>query len=190
MIIVPAKCIQECIPVGRVTLTAVADREGSLLWWGWGYGVSVLAGAGSLFRGRCICDRDRVPTFPDWQNSLTFPWLFQYLFPFFQYSFNVLSFKLKTWSILSNNTQLIWISLKISNNIYLKISHFSSILFHFPWLFQSVQNSLTFPWLENTFPHFSRFSSPSGNPERATPPPPCGQNDRTLWKHYLPLRGW
>ena len=25
---------------------------------------------------------NRVPTFPDWQNSLTFPWLFQYFFPF------------------------------------------------------------------------------------------------------------
>ena len=24
----------------------------------------------------------RVPTFPDWQNSLTFPWLFQYFFHF------------------------------------------------------------------------------------------------------------
>ena len=33
----------------------------------------------------------------------------------------------------------------------------------FPRLFQSVQNSLTFPWLENALP-FSRFSSPSGNP--------------------------
>ena len=37
-------------------------------------------------------NNDRVPTFLDWQNSLTFPWLFQYFLPFFQYFFNVLSF--------------------------------------------------------------------------------------------------
>ena len=29
----------------------------------------------------------------------------------------------------------------------------------FPWLFQSVQNSLTFPWLENAFPFFQVFQS-------------------------------
>ena len=38
-----------------------------------------------------------------------------------------------------------------------------SILCDFPRLFQSVQKSRTFPWLENAFP-FSKFSSPSGNP--------------------------
>ena len=49
----------------------------------------------------------RVPTFPDWQNSLTFPWLFQYFSPIFQYFFSVLFSLLKTWSILANNTQFI-----------------------------------------------------------------------------------
>ena len=37
----------------------------------------------------------------------------------------------------------------------------------FPWLFQSVQNSLTCPWLENAFPFFQVsqvLSSPSGKP--------------------------
>ena len=46
----------------------------------------------------------RVPTFPDWQNSLTFPVLFA-IFPVF--FLNVLFPKLKTWSILANNTQFI-----------------------------------------------------------------------------------
>ena len=43
---------------------------------------------------------------------------------------------------------------------------FSNILCDFPWLFQSFQNSLTFPWQENAFPfsRFSSFSSLSGNP--------------------------
>ena len=54
-------------------------------------------------------------------------------------------------------------SLKISNNIYLNLSQFSSILCGFPWLFpdfsKSVQNSLTFPWLENAFQFFQVFQS-------------------------------
>ena len=45
-----------------------------------------------------------VPTFPDRQNSLTFKVV---CFPFSQYFFNVLLFKIKTLSILANNTQLI-----------------------------------------------------------------------------------
>ena len=55
-------------------------------------------------------------------------------------------------------------SLKITNNICLKIPEFSSILCDFPWLFQIVQNSLTFfpDWKMPSY--FSRFSSLSGNP--------------------------
>ena len=44
-----------------------------------------------------------------------------------------------------------------------EIPWLSGILCDFPQLFQSVQNSLTFPWLENVFPFCPRFSSPSGN---------------------------
>ena len=44
-------------------------------------------------------------------------------------------------------------------HIYLKFLEFSSILCDFPWLFQSVQNSLTFSWLENAFPFFQVFQS-------------------------------
>ena len=47
----------------------------------------------------------------------------------------------------------------MSNNICLNLSQFSRILCDFPWLFQSVQNSLTFPWLENAFPFFQVFQS-------------------------------
>ena len=90
------------------------------------------------------------------------PLIFQYFFPFSsiffqfpQYFFKCLCFKLKTWSILANNTQLIYISLIILNDIYLKCSHFYSILCDFPWLFPD--------WKMPS--HFSRFSSPSGNPE-------------------------
>ena len=57
---------------------------------------------------------------------------------------------------------------KITDNICLKYPEFSSILCDFPWLFQSVQNSLTFPWLENAF-SFSHFSSLSRNPDRIAP---------------------
>ena len=48
---------------------------------------------------------------------------------------------------------------KITNNFFLKFPQFSSILCGFPRLFQSVQNSLTFPWLENAFPFFQVFQS-------------------------------
>ena len=55
---------------------------------------------------------------------------------------------------------------KIENDICLKFPEFSNILCDFPWLFLSVQNSLTFPWLKNAFPfsRFSSFSSSNGNP--------------------------
>ena len=69
-------------------------------------------------------------------------------------------FYLSNWkldSILANNTQLIYISLKILNNIHLNFFHFSSILCDFPWHFQSPQNSLTFPWLQNAFSFFHVF---------------------------------
>ena len=107
-----------------------------------------LPSMGAENKTTCLKVRDRhmVPTFPDRQNSLTFPVFFP-IFPVFfsfpQYFFKCLCFKLKNWSILANNTQLIYISLIILNNIYLKFCHFSSILCDFPWLFQSVQNSLT-----------------------------------------------
>ena len=48
---------------------------------------------------------------------------------------------------------------KITNNICLKFPELSSILCDFPWLFWSVQNSLTFPWLENAFSFFQVFQS-------------------------------
>ena len=95
----------------------------------------------------------RVPTFPDWQNSLTFPVFFA-IFPVLFYCFVFLTENLvhftKKCTVHLNIT-------KISNNIYLNLSQFSSILCGFPWLFQSVQNSLTFPWLENAFPFFQVF---------------------------------
>ena len=66
---------------------------------------------GNVFRGVCLstwggggCSIIRVPTFLDWQNSLTFP----VSFSIFQYFFNVLLLSLKTWSILANNTQFIF----------------------------------------------------------------------------------
>ena len=52
--------------------------------------------------------------------------------------------------------------------LYLNLSQFSSILCGFPWLFPDFSSLVKIPWL---FPdwkmpsHFSRFSSPSGNPE-------------------------
>ena len=52
-------------------------------------------------------DGHRVPTFPDWQNSLTFPWFFQYFLPFFQYCFNVLFFNWKFNPFYQKNAQFI-----------------------------------------------------------------------------------
>ena len=74
---------------------------------------------------------------------------------FFQKFFNGLFFfKLKTRSILANNTQLILISLKIMNNICLRFPDFSSTWCDFPWLFPFVQNSQTGKCL-HLFPGFS-----------------------------------
>ena len=65
--------------------------------------------------------------------------------------------------MLANNTQFIWTSLRITNNIYNQFPKFSSIFCDCPRLFQSVQNSMTFSWLE--MPSNScRFSSLNGNP--------------------------
>ena len=47
------------------------------------------------------------------------------------------------------------------SSICLKLSDFSSILCKFPRIFQYfVQNSLTFPWLENALPFSSRCENP------------------------------
>ena len=52
-------------------------------------------------------------------------------------------------------------SILIINNICLKFPEFSSISCDFPRLFWSVQNSLTFHWLENVFPFSKVFSTGS-----------------------------
>ena len=73
-------------------------------------------------------------------------------------------FKLKTWSILARNTQFIKISLKNNRQHLFEIPLVFQYFVWFSLLFQSVQNFLTFPWLEMPS-HFSRFCSPSENPE-------------------------
>ena len=66
-----------------------------------------------------------VPTFPDWQNSLTRP-IFLSIFQYFKKKF-----ELKTWSILANNTQFIQILLKIIIIICSKFPDFYSIFVWF-----------------------------------------------------------
>ena len=98
----------------------------------------------------------RLTNFPD------FPWLFQYFLSIFQ-NFSVLYvMELKNTKIYLTNTLQFKSQRKKKKKNWPKFPHFSSILGEILWLFQSVQNSLTFPWLEK-FPHFSRFSSPCGN---------------------------
>ena len=95
------------------------------------------------------------------------PWLFpdfSSIFCHFPVFFNALFFQLKTWSILANNTQFISISLKIS---IIFISSFPVFCVIFP----DFSSLLKIPWLfpdwkmPSHFFRFSRFSSPSGNPD-------------------------
>ena len=85
------------------------------------------------------------------------PWLFQFFFPFSSIflMFYFFNWKLHPFQqIIHSLFKYHW---KITNNFFLKFPQFSSILCGFPWLFQSVQNSLTFSWLENAFPLFPGF---------------------------------
>ena len=94
-----------------------------------------------------------VPTLSDWQISLSFP-VFSFHFPVF--FFSVLFDEFNKYKNIFHK----YISIKKSeqNKNWLKFPHFSSILGKIPRLFQSAQNSLTFPFWD-----FSRFSSPCGN---------------------------
>ena len=86
-----------------------------------------------------------VPTFSDWQISLTFP-VFS---PFAIYLTN--TFPLKNQRKNKNLNSLTF-------PVFLgKIPSLSSILGEILWLFQSVQYSLTFPWLEQFFSPFQIF---------------------------------
>ena len=89
-----------------------------------------------------------VPTFPDWQNSLTFPIFVSIFLVFFK------CFLTENFIHVSKQYTVHLYITKITNNIFLKFPEFTRILCHFPRLFQSVQNSLTFSWLENAFPFF------------------------------------
>ena len=97
------------------------------------------------------------------------PWLFQYFLLFFQYFFNVLFFLTENLIHFTKKCTVHLNITKIPNNIYLNLSQFSSILCGFPWLFPDFSSLFKIPWL---FPdwkvpsHFSRFSSPSGNPAK------------------------
>ena len=108
-----------------------------------------------------------APTFCD-----KFPWLFQYSFSFSSIFFSVLFNKFTKYKNLFNkytstknqgkNKNKNWLKFLTFPAFGVKLPHFSSIQGKIHLIFQSVQNPLPFPWLENVF-LFSRFSSPCGN---------------------------
>ena len=63
-------------------------------------------------------------------------------FPFYQYLW--MFFELKIWSMVENNTQFIWVSVKIMNDISLKFTDFPVFGVHFLWLFPDWKMPLNF----------------------------------------------
>ena len=100
-----------------------------------------------------------VPTFSNWQISLTFPWLFQYFFPFSSILFNEFN---KYRNLFNKDTSTKKSENKNKYKNWLK-SHFFSILGKFPsffpvfWVkFPDFSSLFEIPRLEK-FSHFPGF---------------------------------